>query len=44
MPLLLKPVILNARRRGRIVAREAAMMARPGSMTDQVIELVPLTI
>ena len=36
--------MLNARSRGRIVAREAAVMAVPGSMTDQVNEFVPLTI
>lgn len=42
--LLLKPFMLKARNKGRIVTREAAAIAVPGSIIDQVIEFVALTI
>ena len=42
--LLLKPVMLKARSKGRIVTREAAMIAVPGSTTDQVSESVAPTV
>jgi len=41
-PVLLKPAKFNARRRGRMVMREAAVMAMPGSMRVQTIAVVPV--
>ena len=42
--LLLKPAIFSFRSRGRIVTSDAAVIAVPGSTTDQVKEFVPLTV
>ena len=41
-PVLLKPVKFSARRRGRMVMREAAVMAMPGSMSVHTIAVVPV--
>jgi hypothetical protein len=41
-PVLLKPVKFNARRRGRMVIKEAAVMARPGSISVQTMAVVPV--
>jgi hypothetical protein len=39
----MKPGIRRARRRGRIVTREAAVMATPGSISVHTIAVVPVT-
>lgn len=43
LPVLPKPVRLRARRRGRMVIREAAVMATPGSTRVQTMAVVPVT-
>jgi hypothetical protein len=40
-PVLLKPAKFSARRRDWIVIREAAIMAKPGSISVQTMAVVP---
>jgi hypothetical protein len=39
----LNPEMLRARRRGRMVIKEAAVMATPGSTSVQTMAVVPVT-
>lgn len=39
-----KPLMLRARRRGRIVMSDAAVIATPGSTSVQTIAVVPVTV
>lgn len=43
VPLPLKPGTLKVRRSGRNVTSDAAVMAMPGSMSVQIMALVPVT-
>jgi hypothetical protein len=44
LPVLPKPAKFRARRRGRMVIREAAVMATAGSTSVQSMAVVPVTL